>query len=454
MSKLIYRMKTISKLFALTMVLVSMPAMGETWSLKQCLDYAMEHNLDLQKSQITKQEQENTLASSKAQLFPSLSFSTSQNVTNRPWAEQVMMSNSDGLVTTTSSSTTYNGSYNLSANWTVWNGNRRKHNIELSEYGIEQAELQAQISANNIQEQIVQLYVQILYSKESIEVNKQTLEVTIAQRDRAKQLVEIGNLSKTDLAQMEAQVASDQYNVVNAQAQVDRYKMQLKQLLELTGSTEEFDISTVEVEDDKALVLYPSIGDVYTAALANRPEIKNSNLSIQTAETNIKIAKAGALPSANLNAGIGTSNNSTSDKSFGEQIKNNVNNSVGLSINIPIYSQRQNKTAISKAKLSKQTSELNLIDQQNNLYNTIEGFWISGTTAQQQFIASKANVESSQTSFDLLSEQFDLGLKNIIELMEGKVKLLSAQQNKLQSKFTVILNEQLLRFYKGEEINL
>lgn len=442
------------KLIISALALISLEAQSQTFSLKQCLDYAIEHNIDLQKSEITKQEQENSLASSKAQMFPSLSFNTNQNITNRPWAEQVMMSNSDGLVTSTTSSTTYNGSYNLSANWTIWNGGRRSKNIELSEISIAQAELQAQTSANNILEQIVQLYVQILYSKESVEVNKQTLEVSIAQRDRASQLVEIGNLSKTDLAQMEAQVANDQYNVVNAQAQVDRYKMQLKQLLELTGSSTEFDIATVEVDDDRALVLYPTISDVYAAALNSRPEIKNSQLNIESAETNIKIAKAGAMPTASLNAGIGTSNNSTSDKGFGEQLKSNWSNSLGLSINVPIYSQRQNKTAISKAKLSKQTSELNLIDQQNNLYNTIEGFWISGTTAQQQFIASKANVESSQTSFDLLNEQFNLGLKNTIELMEGKVKLLSAQQNKLQSKFTVILNEQLLRFYQGEEINL
>lgn len=435
-------------------MLVCAPAMSETWSLSKCLEYAMEHNIDLQKSKITMQEQESSLASSRAQLFPSLSFSTSQNLTNRPWAEQVMMTTDAGLVTSTSSSTTYNGNYNLSANWTIWNGGKRQNNIKLSEINVEQAELQSQVSVNNIQEQIVQLYVQILYSKESIEVNKQTLEVSMAQRDRAQQQVEIGHLSRTDLAQLEAQVANDQYNVVNAQAQVDRYKMQLKQLLELTTPTEDFDIATIEVDDDRALVLFPTIDEVYTSALDSRPEIKNSKLGIQSAETNLKIARSGAMPTASLSARVGTSNSDTSDKGFGEQLKTNWNNSLGLTINVPIYSQRQTKTQVEKARLSKQTSELNLINQENDLYNTIEGLWLTGTTAQQQFIASKANVESSQTSFDLLSEQFDLGLKNIVELMDGKVKLLSALQNKLQSKFTVILNEQLLRFYQGNDITL
>lgn len=450
-------MKQKKSICFLALVTASLFTWGQTWDLKQCIEHAMEHNISLQKSRISVKEAQTDLLTAKAQMFPSLTFSTNQNITNRPWSESSMNVVSDGTGNMTASSsqseTNYNGNYGLNASWLVWNGGQRKMNIEQAEISIEQAELETENSANTIQEQIVQNYVQILYAKESVKINESTLNVSRAQRDRAAELVKIGHLSKTDLAQLEAQVANDEYNLVNAQTQVERYKMNLKQLLELTGTTD-FDVATIEVTDQQALNLLPSVQDVYAAALTTRPEIKSSQLSMDAADVDIALAKAGRMPSISLNAGIGTSNYSGSDNSLTQQWKQNWNNSIGVSVSVPILSNRRNRSAVEKAKLQRQTSELNLQDQQKVLYNNIEGYWLDAITAQQQFRSATTNVESMQSSFELVSEQFNLGLKNLVELMDGKNNLQSALQSKLQSKYTFILKEQLLKFYAGEEINL
>lgn len=450
-------MKQKKSICFLALITVSLFTWGQTWNLKQCIDHAMEHNISLQKSRISVKEAQTDLLTAKAQMFPSLTFSTNQNITNRPWSESSMNVVSDGTgnmtASSTQSTTNYNGNYGLNASWLVWNGGQRKMNIEQAEISIEQAELETENSANTIQEQIVQNYVQILYAKESVKINESTLNVSRAQRDRAAELVKIGHLSKTDLAQLEAQVANDEYNLVNAQTQVERYKMNLKQLLELTGTTD-FDVATIEVTDQQALNLLPSVQDVYAAALTTRPEIKSSQLSMDAADVDIALAKAGRMPSISLNAGIGTSNYSGSDNSLAQQWKQNWNNSIGVSVSVPILSNRRNRSAVEKAKFQRQTSELNLQDQQKVLYNNIEGYWLDAITAQQQFRSATTNVESMQSSFELVSEQFNLGLKNLVELMDGKNNLQSALQSKLQSKYTFILNEQLLKFYAGEEINL
>lgn len=430
--------------------LFSMQLQAQTWTLKQCMDYAMEHNISLQKNRISEDEAESDLQRNKAQWFPSLTFSTSQNVSNNPWRESFSYTGESGAMN--SSNTTYSGNYSFQANWTVWNGGKREKNIQASQLTKEQRELSTETNSKTIQEQILKLYIQILYGKESVKTNEATLEVSKAQRDRARQRVEVGDLSQADLAQLEAQVAQDQYNVVNAKASVERYRMQLKQQLELTGSTEAFDIAPFEVADELALDILPSVQSVYEEALLTRPEIRNSQSQIQSADVNVDIAKAGRMPTVSMNASAGTNSNSTSNYGWGKQMKTNFSEMVGVSVSIPILSQRQNKSAVEKAKLQRLTADLNLLDQQKTLYNTIEGYWLDGTTAQEQFKSASANVQSMQTSFDLLSEQFNLGLKNIVELTEGKNRLLNAEQAKLQAKYTFIMNEQLLRFYAGQDV--
>jgi len=224
------------------------------------------------------------------------------------------------------------------------------------------------------------------------------------------------------------------------------YKLQLKQLLELTGD-EAFDVYVPEYTDQQALKEIPALQTVYEQALLTRPEIQNAQLDIKSSDVNLAIAKAGHMPTINLTGGVTTSTNSLSGNSWDKQMKYNFDGSLGASVSVPIFDQRQTKTNINKARLKQQQAQLDLLDAQKQLYQTIEGYWLDAQTNQQKFRTAQSTVASEQQSYDLLSEQFRLGLKNIVELMTGKDRLLSAQQNQLQSKYMTLLNMQMLKFY-------
>ena len=183
-----------------------------------------------------------------------------------------------------------------------------------------------------------------------------------------------------------------------------------------------------------------------------RPEIERSRLAIKSSDVSLSIAKAGWMPSINLNGGISTSTNSLSNDTWGAQFKSNVNTSLGVGVSVPIYDGRSTKTAVNKAKIQQLQAQLDLLDQQKTLYSNIQQYWLNAMTNQEKYKAASSSVESAQQSYELLSEQFRLGLKNIVELMNGKVNLLSAQQNQLQSKYQTIYNKQMLDFYQTGEI--
>ena len=416
------------------------------WTLQECLDYAMENNITLQKSRLQRQSAIEDVKGSKAQLLPSLSGSTNHSMGIRPWQDSGVTTVTNGQVNAKVKKSYYNGSYGLNASWTVWNGNKNRNNVRLNSLTEQQAELSTQETANSIQEQIAKLYIKILYLTESVKVNEATIETSRKNEERGQQMVEVGKMSKADLAQLTAQRASDEYNIVEAQSQMATYKLQLKQLLELTGD-EAFDVYVPEYTDQQALKEIPALQTVYEQALLTRPEIQNAQLDIKSSDVNLAIAKAGHMPTINLTGGVTTSTNSLSGNSWDKQMKYNFDGSLGASVSVPIFDQRQTKTNINKARLKQQQAQLDLLDAQKQLYQTIEGYWLDAQTNQQKFRTAQSTVASEQQSYDLLSEQFRLGLKNIVELMTGKDRLLSAQQNQLQSKYMTLLNMQMLKFY-------
>ncbi len=440
-------------LATLSILLTGTAAWGQkVWTLQECLDYALTNNIQLQQKRITAASDHEDVLQSKAALFPSVSFSTNQNASWRPFAESTI-NLSGGTMTTNRNTVSYNGSYGINANWTVWNGNRNINTIKQNKLTEKMAELGIEQQANTIQEQIAQLYVQILYETEAVRVCREIIKASMMQRDRAKTMVEVGSLARVDLVQLEAQVSQDEYSLVQAQSQLANYKLQLKQLLEIHDE-ETFDIAVPEVTDAQVLAMIPNEQAVYNAALETRPEIQSSKLNIESSEIAINTARAGYKPTVSMTAGIGSSNSSGQHTEFFKQVKTNMNNSLGLSVSVPILDNHQTRTNIRKAKYALQTSELNLQEQQKQLYSTIENYWLNATTSQQQFIAARNNVKSMQESYDLVSEQFNLGLKNIVELTTGKNNLLQAEQQLLQTKYTALLNAAMLNFYAGERIRL
>jgi len=425
---------------------------NKTWSLQDCIDYALEKNIQLQQNKLSLEEADVDVKTAKASLFPSLSFSTGHNLVNRPYQETSATVSGTEIITSDNNNT-YNGSYSLSAQWTLWNGGQRLNNIKQQKTNKEIAGLSVAETENMLQEEITKLFVQILYANESVEINKNTLEVSEATYKRAVELFNEGSLSKSDVAQLEAQASNDKYQLVTAESTLRNYKLQLKQLLELDGTTEMV-LDMPELKDGDVMAVLPNQIDVYNTALTSRPEIQSSKLSIDNAKLGIKTAKAGYLPTISLSASTSSMTNNASTNNWAEQMKYGWNNMIGINLSIPIFNNRQTKSAVQKAQITYSSSQLDLINKQKELYSTIESLWLDALNAQQQYEAANSKLQSCQTSFDIVNEQFNLGIKNTVELLTEKNNLLSAQQQRVQAKYMAILDRALLDFYAGNDIKL
>ena len=443
-------MNRIATLFVvgLSLMMTPLSAKARQWTLRQCIDYALENNISLQKTRLQRLSSMEDVKQSQAALLPSLNFGTTQNMTYNPWPQTGRAVVAGDQVQTSVDKIYYNGSYSLNANWTVWNGNANRNTIKANKIAAEKAALDSATTANSIQEKIAQLYVQILYSIDAKKVNESILATSKTNEQRGMEFVQQKKMSKADLAQLSAQRAQDEYNVVQAESSIRDYKRQLKQLLQITDD-EEFDIEVPTTTDEMALQDIPELQGVYVSALAIRPEIQNAQLGIASSELQVKIAKAGRMPTVGLKAGFSTSTTSMNTTAWGTQLKNNFNVGAGFNVSIPLFDQRQTKTAVNKAEIQKQSYMLDLKDQQTTLYSTIENYWLQALTNQNMFKAAQESRRSAEESYHLLSEQFKYGLKNTVELLTGRDNLLKAQQSELQSKYLTVLNLDMLNFYKN-----
>ena len=438
-------MKRISIIVGI-IALLPLTAIAQKWTIDDCVNYAMENNIQLKKSKLDKQTGIETRKQSEAALFPTLSASTNQSLGYKPWRDGGTTTVTNGSIDTKVSKTYYNGSYGINASWTVWNGRQNINQMKANKIAEEQAELTIAETANSIQEKIAQLFVQILYLKEAVKVEHASLETSKKNEERGYQMLEIGKMSKADLAQLTSQRVAGEYGIVEAQTQVENYMLQLRQLLEITDATG-FDIIGPEINDSSVMAEIPSLESVYQMALSNRPEIINAQLGIDASNMQIKIARANWLPTLNMTAGLGTSSNSLSSNNWGDQMKTNFDASAGFTLSIPIIDGRKARTAVNKARIAREKAVLDLAEKQKTLHATIEGYWLDAVANQQKFLSAIATVNSEQESYNLLQEQFNLGLKNIVELMTGKDKLIAARYTTLQAKYTTILNQQMLKFY-------
>lgn len=421
------------------------------WTLKQCIDYAVSHNVQLLQSKATEQSASVDVVEAKAGLLPSLNAAVTQGVNYRPFQESGGNFVNGGIATSAADKVTQNGSYGINAQWVVWNGNKNRMSITNAQYTQQLAAYDTQTTANKVKEQIAQLYVQILYMTEDENVNRALLQQDSIICERGRQMVNVGNMSKADLAQLESQVSQGRYNIVNVQTQIADAKMQLKQLMELPA-TETFEVQSIDASDAEVLNSIPTKDAIYAAALENRPEVKRSQLAIEQSQLSTKIAKSGYMPTVSLSGSIGDSHMTGSQTNWAKQMKNNFSGTLGVTVSIPIFDNRKNKSAVERAKVAETTAQLDLQDIQKRLYQTIETYWLNASNSQAKYVAAKSNVESLSVSYNLMTEQFNLGLKNIAELLNSRSNLLSAQQTLLQDKYTALLNRNLLSFYGGAEL--
>ena len=433
--------------------LVSCMMLGaQGWTLDECIKYAMQNNITIRKNRVAEETGVATLKQNQSALWPSVSFSTSHNMTYRPMEGGTARSEG-GEVVVANNKVSYNGSYGINMNWTVWNGGVNYKTVEQQKLQNEINKLATETSELTIQEQIVQLYVQIMYTREAVKVNEELVKVAEAQYNRGVQMQKQGQMARADVIQLEAQLQDAKYDIINSQTQVDNYKRQLKSLLQLDINTN-FDVTGEIPSDEKPLEMIPAAGEVYARALTTRPEIESAQKGIANAELQYDIAKRGYYPTISVNASVSDAHNSNSSFSYGEQFKNNLGMGAGVSVSVPIWDARKTRTAKEKALLSKQTAELELENKKNALSSTIEAHWLNANNGQQKFIAADTKGKSQKESYILTNQQFQNGLKNVVDVLQSRSLVLQAAQDKLQSKYMTLMNMQLLKFYMGEKLDL
>lgn len=409
------------------------------WTLNDCLNYALEHNIQLQQSRNDYLSGVEDTKEARAALFPSLTASTSQSVTNYPSSNAV-------------DRTSYTGTYGLEAGMTLYNGGRLRTAVKRQQLQNRIDELSVDEAANDIRIAIVQAYMQCLYAAEAVTVNRSTADASKAQRDRAEAMWQAGSISRVDFAQLESQYASDEYQVVVARSTLDSYKLRLKQLLEL-GITDEMTLAEPEVGQEAILAQLPAKTDIYATALESMPEIARGELAVEAAELEVREVRAGFLPTLALTAGIGTGHMSGGSFESGTQIWNRFNENVGLTLSIPIFSNRRNRTATNKARLTAANMRLTWLDLKKTLLEEVEGAYLDALSAQSQYVTAVEKQQYARRSYELTSEQFAVGMKNTVELLTAQNELTTARQEVLQAKYMSLLNIELLNIYQGRGTN-
>lgn len=408
---------------------------SKTWTLQECLDYAYQNNIQVRQSRNNQLSGIEDTKQAKAALFPSLVASTTQSYTNYPSSE----------VTDNNS---YTGTYGITAGMTIFEGGKLRTEVKRQKVQNQMDALSVEESVNDIRIAIVQAYMQCLYAADAVRINRSTAEASKAQRDRAEEMLRAGSISRVDFAQFQSQYSSDEYQVVVAGSTLDNYKLQLKQLLEL-DIMEEMNPAVPGVKEENVLKALPPKNEVYETALKVMPQIRRGELGIEAAKLEEKSARAGFFPSISLSASVGTGHMSNNDFESGSQIWNRFNENVGLTLNIPIFSNRKNRTAVNKAKIALNDSYLEWTSLQKELLRNVESAYLDAVSAQAQYLSAREKEKYARESYELTSEQFRVGVKNTVELITAQNEYSAAQQQVLQAKYLTLLSIELLNIYQG-----
>lgn len=417
----------------------------QVWTLDDCTKYALEHNLQIQQANNQAQSAKVDVKQSRGALFPTLSFNSQQQLNF-----QKIESQSYASFDSHAQNPTYNGSYSLQANMTLFNGCSNWRQLRQSRINEESSSLDAQVTANNIQVRLIEAYYQILYARESVATNEEIVALAERELERAQARQEVGLVSQVEVAQMQSQLEQNRYQLVQARNTEASDILTLKQLLQLSPDTD-FAIDYRSFSSDDVLAALPSVVDAENMALANLPNLRAAQLQTQSADLQVKIAQGGYLPSVSLNAGVSSGNGNTYDGSFGQQIKSHMRSSVGLSVSVPIIDGRQTRSQVEKAKIQRANQLLEEENTRLDVENTITSLHLDIQAAQARYLSAVTSEESARQAFEIMDERYSVGLESMVDLLTEKNNYLKARQETLQSKFTALLNQEILKFYTGQK---
>ena len=425
--------------------LLSIPMWGQQklWSLTDCINYAVNNNITVKKTQLGQQTAAINLDQAKSNRLPAVSGNISANANHGSVINQITNNRVN--------QTTITNSMGVNASMPLYEGNKLNLQIERATLALEQNDLYVKEAQNNITLSVLEAYLQALYQYENIAVAKNTALSSEEQLAQAQQKYENGAIAKIDLIEIETQHANNQYNVVLAKNQYENQVLTLKQLLELPLGTE-FGIEIIQKEDVSAPIANKE--EVYRQALEQLPTTKIYEKQKELAQKDIQIAKSGFLPSLSLSGGINTGYSDRDTEKYMTQLKNNFGQTIGLSLNIPIFSRYQNKNNVALARLSESQADLDRKQAEKDLYTKIETAWHNATTRQAQEVASKKARDNAKLAYELAEKKHEFGNLTNTELLVSRNTYLNAEQTYLQNKYMVLLYQQLLNFYQGKEITI
>ena len=425
--------------------LLSLPMWGQQklWSLTDCINYAVNNNITVKKTQLGQQTAAINLEQAKSNRLPAVSGNISANANHGSVINQITNNRVN--------QTTITNSMGVNASMPLYEGNKLNLQIERATLALEQNDLYVKEAQNNITLSVLEAYLQALYQYENIAVAKNTALSSEEQLAQAQQKYENGAIAKIDLIEIETQHANNQYNVVLAKNQYENQVLTLKQLLELPPGTE-FGIEIIQREDVSAPIANKE--EVYRQALEQLPTTKIYEKQKELAQKDIQIAKSGFLPSLSLSGGINTGYSDRDTEKYMTQLKNNFGQTIGLSLNIPIFSRYQNKNNVALARLSESQADLDRKQAEKDLYTKIETAWHNATTRQAQEVASKKARDNAKLAYELAEKKHEFGNLTNTELLVSRNTYLNAEQTYLQNKYMVLLYQQLLNFYQGKEITI
>ena len=439
---------TLKTLFSGSLLLISVIGQAQTdtvrWNLSECIQYAIDNNLTIKQAELSYNSAEINYNQTRASVLPSLSANSSFNI--MPGQSAI-----DPVTYKEMTQTTQSASVGLNTSITLFSGLRTYNQIKQNKLSLEKSQLYIEEQKNSITLNIAEAYVQAIFLKENIKTSENNVTASQKQYDLAKAKYDHGALSRTSLADIQSQLASAQHNLVSAQNSLAQQILNIKQMLELEPN-QEFDIIIPEISPDSLIV--PNKMDIYNRAHEIMPEIKESNLAVDIAEYDVKIAQASYMPSLSASAGLNTRWSSMKDDNIATQFGDNINSSIGFNLSIPIFNKLSTRSRVATSKIQVNQSQLNLTTAEKNLYKKIEQAWTNATAAQSELISAEYSKKSAEEAYSLAQQQFQLGSLSTNELLNSQNSFLSAEVQYLQKKFSCVLYYQLIQFYMGNEIKL
>ena len=442
-------MKKYIILVGLVLVGQDMLAQKNPWSLRECCDYAIEHNISIKQQQNQCRQQEVQLSSAKNSRLPDLSASLGQNFSfGRGLTAQ-------NTYTNTNTSST---SLQLGASVPLFTGFEIPNQIKLSQLNLEAATADLEKAKDDIRMQVAQAYVQILYDMEMADVAHRQIAIDSAQVARLQAFVNNGKASGAELSQQKATLANSKLTATQADNNLKLAILSLTQLLELP-SPEGFTIVRPSLGDLERLVILDNQttpDQIYAEALGVKPEILSQQLKLKGTEHSIKIAQAGHYPTLSLSGGLGTNYYTTSGfkaDSFNKQLENNFSQYIGLNLSVPIFNRFQTRNRIRSARIDQANQQLQLDNTKKTLYKEIQQVYYNAVNAQSKTRSSAEAVQSSKDAFELMQAKYENGKSNITEFNEAKNNYLKSESDLVQARYENLYQHALLEFYRGRDLN-